>query len=99
MSFVRKNALVVKTSFAAADGSATQPSAANCQLVYKTLAGNTQTEMLTLTYDLVSNSWSALWNSGNAGRGTVSWMVYGTGTLQAAAEGEFQLLANAANTI
>jgi siroheme synthase len=98
-AFVRKNALVVKAAFLADDGSTDQPSAAYCVLNYKSLSGNVQTATITMNYDSGSNTWSALWDSNVAGRGTVSWVVYGTGPLQAAVEGCFEILANVANTI
>jgi siroheme synthase len=98
-AIVRKNALVVKAAFQALDGTTTQPSAVFCVLNYKSLSGNVQTATLTMTYDNVSKTWSALWDSNVAGRGTVAWVVYGTGTLQAAMEGCFEILANVANNI
>lgn len=98
-SFVRKNALVVTAVFAAVDGSTVQPSSAFCVLNYKALSGNVQTISLTMTYDVLTGTWRALWDSSVAGRGTVSWVVYGVGPLQAAMEGCFEILANAANTI
>lgn len=98
-AFVRKNALVVKAEFTAVDGSTSQPSSVACHLTYKNQSGNTQTVTINMTYDSVSNTWTGLWDSNVAGRGTVTWVVYGTGTLQAAVEGCFEILANAANTI
>ena len=98
-AFVRKNALVVTATFAADDGTTTQPSAVFCYINYKNLSGNVQTATITLTYNEVTNVWTGLWDSNVAGRGPVSWVVYGTGPLQAAMEGCFEILANIANTI
>lgn len=99
MAFVRKNALVVNAVFAADDGTLTQPSSVVCVLNYKNLSGNVQTTQFSLTYNSVSKVWTGTWDSNVAGRGTVSWVVYGTGTLQAAMEGCFEILANVANNI
>ena len=96
-AFVRKNALVVTAVFTALDGTLTQPSSATCTLNYKNLSGNVQTETITLTQVGVTNTWIGLWDSNVAGRGSVSWVVYGTGPLQAAMEGCFEILANVAN--
>ena len=107
---VRKNTVVISTTFAAADGSTTQPSAANAVLSYYTpaqvaslAAGATGVTMTTstiaLTYNAATNQWSGTWDSSAAGDGTVFWMVYGYGTLQAADEGCFVIEANSANTV
>jgi len=98
-AFVRKNAIVLTASFTADDGTATQPSAVIGRLNYKDLSGSPAVADLTFTYDPTSNTWNAIWDSNVAGRGTVTWVVYGTGTLQAAMEGCFDILANSANTI
>jgi hypothetical protein len=98
MSFVRKNAITVTASFAADDGTTTQPSSVICALVYPNLSGNQQTEQITLTYDPVNNIWVGVWDSNVAGQGVVSWVIYGSGTLQAADQGDFEVLANRANT-
>lgn len=98
-AFVRKNAVTITAVFQADDGTDTQPSAAVCHMIYRNLSGNLQTADITMTYDPVKNIWSGLWDSNVAGRGSVSYVIYGTGTLQAAVQGEFEVLANTANTV
>ena len=96
---VRKNTVAISTSFAAADGSATQPSAASCVLSFNNQAGVATTATIALTYNATTKLWTGTWDSSAAGDGTVFWMVYGYGTLQAADEGCFVIEANAANTV
>lgn len=96
--FVRKNVLTFATTFTANDGSTSQPGGANCQLRYKGATGWQDLE-IQMTYNPTLNQWSCTWDSSAALEGTVSWMIYGYGTLQAATQGEFQVNANAANKI
>ena len=98
MAFVRRNALIITTSFTAADGTLTQPSNVVCLLNYKSLENTPQTAQVTLAYNAATNVWSGVWDSSVAGRGLVSWVVVGTGTLQAADEGVFEIQANVANS-
>lgn len=97
-AFIRKNVLVATAVFTAADGSNTQPSSATCIVRYKTAAGPAETS-LDMTFNSGTNNWTANWDSSAALRGVVEWMIYGAGALQAAAQGQFQLDANAANTV
>lgn len=96
--FTRKNVLTFSTLFTPNDGSTTQPGAATTVLVFKGPNGK-QTVDLPMTLNLTTGQWAATWDSSACVEGTVSWMVYGYGTLQAATQGEFQINANAANTI
>ena len=97
-TFVRKNIAVCTIKFTAADGTTTQPSAAKVVLSYKDHAGAAQQEVLDITKDS-TDVWSVEWDTSAAGHGTVFWMAYGFGTLQAAAQGDFHIEANAANVV
>lgn len=99
MSFIRGNAITISATFTAADGSATQPSDVTAVVVYKDLSGVTQRTTLTMTQALLgSSTWSVNWDSSAAGSGLVQWAVFGTGSLVAASQGQFNIEANAANT-
>lgn len=104
--FVRKNALICSTALKNLDGTPliTQPSAATAQLSYKNLAGLVNTATITLVYGgtapyLTPGQWSGTWDSSAAGTCTVYWVVYTEGVVEAAAQGEFRLIANTANVI
>lgn len=96
MSFVRGNAITISATFTAADGSTTQPTAASTVVVYKDLSGVTQRTTLAMTHS--GSSWSVNWDSSVAGQGLAQWAVFGTGSLVAADQGQFNIEANAANT-
>lgn len=99
MSFVRGNAITISATFTATDGSATQPTTVAASMVYKDQSGVTQSVSLALTQALLgSSTWSVNWDSTVAGQGLVQWAVFGTGSLVAAAQGQFNIEANAANT-
>ena len=97
-AFVRKNVLVATATFTAADGSGTQPSSATCVVRFRSQAGP-QEVSLPMTFNSSSNTWTANWDSSAAVKGVVEWMIYSAGALQAAAQGQFQLDANQANTV
>jgi hypothetical protein len=99
VAFVRKNIVVCTVTFTALDGTMLQPSSANLVLSYKNQAGAVQSANLPMIYNSVTGAWSVNWYSSATGCGTVFWMAYGYGLLQAAAEGSFDVQANAANTI
>lgn len=97
--FVRKNVLVCTVTFTALDGTVTQPSAANLVLSYQNQQCLPQSTTIALLYNSIIGAWVGEWDSSAAGRGTVFWMAYGYGVLQASEEGSFEIAANAANTI
>lgn len=99
MAFVRKNIIVCTVTFTAADGTTTQPSAANLVLNYCNPQGAPQNATLTMSYNSTLGAWQAEWDSSASGNGPVFWMAYGYGLLQAAAEGSFDIAANAANVV
>ena len=94
---VRKNIVTFSLVFTAADGSNTQPSAALVNLSYNDLSGTAHTAEVTLT--LTDGAWVGNWDSSASGDGTVYWMAYGYGTLQASTQGLFEVGANPANTL
>lgn len=97
--FVRKNLVVCTVTFTAADGTTTQPSSANLVLNYYDQTGAQHQVSVPMTYENLLNMWTAAWDSSASGEGTVFWLAYGIGTLQAAAQGSFQVYANAANNV
>jgi hypothetical protein len=98
-SFVRKNVVTLSTVFVAADGSATQPSEANAVITYNDQGGAAHQVSIGLTYNAVTGAWVGTWDTSASGEGTVDWMIYGFGTLQAAAQGCFEVYANQANNV
>lgn len=95
MIFVRGNNLLIGGSFWSASN--VQPTSATCTLRYCDPAGKHQTATVNLTCDPTSNRWSGSWDSSAAGPGRVDWVVQSEGALKAAAEGNFTIIANAAN--
>lgn len=98
MSFVRGNTLLISGHFWN-DGDV-QPSSATCTLRYRDLTNRVQTTTITLTSALDADShyfWSGSWDSSVAGPGRVEWAVQSSGALCAAAEGDFEIIANRAN--
>jgi hypothetical protein len=94
--FVRKNALVASAVFTPMVGD-DSPSSATCVLNYTNLSGVTQQVSLPMAED--DNIWSVTWDSSAAAAGLVQWMIYSEGNIQAATQGEFIILANAANNV
>lgn len=95
--YVRKNILTFSLVFKAADGTATQPSAARAILTYKDRSGAGHQDSIDLTNS--AGAWTGAWDTSASGEGTVHWMAYGYGTLRAAAQGSFEVSANPANTV
>lgn len=98
-SFVRKNIAVCTVTFTATDGTLTQPSAANLVLNYFDQVGDPHQVTVAMTQATLTSPWVGEWDTSASGDGTVFWMVYGFGSLQAADEGSFQVRANAANNV
>ena len=95
--FIRKNIVTFSFVFTANDGSFTQPSGVKVHLKYKDLSCIDHEETIDLSQS--GSAWIGAWDSSASGDNTVHWMVYGYGTLQAAAQGEFVVSANPANDI
>ena len=75
-----------------------QPSAAFAILTYKdAITGNPAESTVALAVD-ANNIWSGTWDSLLAQAGNIDWRIQAKGSLQAAAQGTFTLLANTANT-
>jgi hypothetical protein len=103
-TFVRKNAITFTAVFTAADGSGTQPSTATLRIFYTNTSGTQSYDNIDMTYNAVNDAyplgnWTGVWDSNVAGRGNVEWVVYGAGSIEAANQGQFQVLANAANNV
>lgn len=98
-SIIRKNIAVCTVTFTAEDGTLTQPSAAFLVLNYKDQTGSPKQVSLPMTQNVGLNSWTADWDTSASGMGTVYWMVYGQGPLQAADQGSFEVRANEANNV
>jgi type II secretory pathway pseudopilin PulG len=98
-TIVRRNAVIFNATFTASDGSATQPTTVKVNLNYPNSAGVTTVANFALTYSSTTGAWSGAWDSSVASAGTVNWVIYGTGALEASTQGQFQLVANSANNI
>lgn len=94
--FVRGNNITCSGTFTPASGTA-QPTSAVAILTYKdATTGLDTSSTVSLTAD-VNSVWSGTWNSLLAQEGTVEWRIQASGSLQAAAQGQFLLQANDAN--
>jgi hypothetical protein len=99
-AFVRKNLLVATAVFTAANGNnALEPSSATLVVNYNDISGVNRTTSIAMTFNAASDDWVGTWDTSVAQQGNVEWLIYGVGTLQAAAQGQFQIQANAANTV
>ena len=96
--FVRKNALTATIEVDATDG-VSMPSAATLVLNFNNLSGVSQQIEISMTSGVDDSIWSATWDSSAAAAGIVFWMIYTQGSVQAAAQGDFTLLANPANNV
>jgi hypothetical protein len=96
-AFVRKNMLVVQAGFVAADGSNTQPTNVVATVAYTNTAGAAATANFPLAYNSDDNLWTGEWDTSVVQAGEVDWMVFGSGAIQAAAQGSLEILANQAN--
>ena len=94
--FVRKSLIQITATFTPVSGSAV-PNTANCELQFNDLTGAPQTAAVPLS--LSNGVWTGGWDSTAAGQCTVSWVVYCAGGVQASAQGQFQIVANAANVV
>lgn len=94
--FVRGNEIVCSGTFTPVTGTS-QPANAEAVLVYTDTNGDPDSSTITLTKD-TNNIWSGVWDSNLANAGCVEWVIRCSGGLQAASQGTFLLLANAANT-
>jgi hypothetical protein len=93
--FIRGNEIVCSGTFTPVAGTA-QPELAEAVLVYTDPAGDPATSTITLTKD-ANNVWSGTWDSNLSGCGTVEWVIRCSNGVQAATQGIFTIIANAAN--
>lgn len=106
-AFVRKQLITINAKFvppgwcAFINGVAQpipmQPTAAEVVLTFCNPAGSEVTTTLPMTLGVDGVTWSAVWDSSAAGKGTVTWVVFASGAVQAADQGSFQILANRTN--
>ena len=101
-TFTRKNLIQVSATFlppgfVAGSSPPTQPSSVEAVLRYCTLAGNAASATVPLTLQADGITWLGDWDSSAAGEGPVSWVIYGSGAVQAAQQGQFFIVANKAN--
>ena len=97
--FVRKSLIQITATFVPVNGGDAVPTSATCELQFQTLAGGNSLEAVLLIYDSVSGTWAGHWDSSAAGQCTVTYVVFCSGPLQAAIQGQFQIVANAANVV
>jgi|GEM_PF-3825264 len=93
--FIRGNDIVCSGKFTPVTGTS-QPSMAEAVLTYTDPDGDPASSTITLTKD-ANNVWSGVWDSNLAGCGIVQWVIRCSGGLQAATQGTFVIVANAAN--
>lgn len=75
----------------------TQPTSAVAQLNFCSLTGQQVSTTIPMTLGSNGFTWSCTWDSSACGGGLVTWVVYASGVVQAAAQGQFVVLANSAN--
>lgn len=95
--FVRKNLLICSVTFAAADGSTTQPLNAELVVNYTNMAGVQETD--TVPMSNTAGTWTASWDTSFCSGGRVDWMVHCWNGLVAADQGSIEVVANGANTV
>jgi hypothetical protein len=74
----------------------TQPTAVNVTLEFCNLQGFKNTVVIPMTLGTDGATWSCLWDSSAARAGEVTWVVYASGAVQAAQQGQFTIQANRA---
>ncbi len=107
-SFIRKNLVTISSQFippgycAYVDGVAQppppQPSTVEVVLLFRAPGGASVTGTYPMTLQADGITWLYLWDSSLTGGGIVSYVVYASGAVQAADQGQFTILANQANT-
>lgn len=95
--FVRKNLLICTATFSDPANDGAQPSSVTAYLTFTNRSGVQETDQVSLSFSSATQEWSGEWDSSAAQNSNVDWMVYGSGTLQASAQGSFQIVANTAN--
>lgn len=74
-----------------------QPTTVICVMQFCNPAKAKVTVTIPMTLQSNGWQWQCLWDSSAAGPGMVTWVIYGSGTVQAAQQGQFMILANAVN--
>lgn len=75
----------------------TQPTSAEAVLSFNNQGGFPVSTTIPMTLGSNGYTWSCQWDSSACGGGEVTWVVYASGVVQAAAQGQFFVVANAAN--
>lgn len=97
-SYVRGNVAVVKATFLASDGTATQPGGVSAYFNYTNRSNVDTTTTVAATYDAEDKVWTAQFDTTPVKSNTqVKWTVEGTTPLKGASEGAFFVKANSAN--
>lgn len=108
-SFVRKSLVTINTKFVPPGYEAwncqtnqpnpppTQPTSAEAVLNFNNPAGAPVTVTIPMSLGSDGVTWTCQWDSSAAGQGLVSWVVYASGAVQAANQGQFYIAANSAN--
>lgn len=97
-TFTRGNAIIVSGTFKPKAGQAGTATSAAVRFVYTNVSGATATDNLSMTLGADGVTWSVSWDSTLCKSGLVQWWARSAGTLIAAAQGDFTIEANAANT-
>jgi hypothetical protein len=95
MDIVRGNNLLICGSFWSR--ACVQPTSATMTLRYRDLQEHVQTAVVNLAYNTETHKWTGSWDTSVAGPCRVDWVVQSAGALLAAAEGNFNIVANLAN--
>lgn len=93
--FDRGNEIVLSGTFTPVSGSAT-PSSAEAVLVYTNPDGDTEASTVSLIDD-GAGIWVGSWDSNLCKGGVVEWVMRSSGSVKAATQGKFMVVANAAN--
>lgn len=106
-SYVRKNLVTINAQITppgycpfingVAQPLPVQPTAAEAVLTFCSPGGSQVTTTIPMTLGTDGLTWSCQWDSSATKGGTVEWVVFASGVVQAAAQGQFQILANRTN--
>ena len=94
--FVRKTLVEISAVITPASGDGV-PSAVTAELVYPAPGGGTSSATVNLSQ--ADDVWTGAWDSSASAQGTVWWMLFSSGIPQTAAQGQFEIVANPANTV
>ena len=91
---VRPGSIEITTTFVDMDGAPTNPSNAFLRIAFST-NGVPQVEQVAMTLDSSDgHTWRGTWSSAPADDGTCHWHIMTDGSLPAADQGQFRIIAN-----